>query len=84
MSSVLEEDNKMKQRYIDKFGNDSLTHLKIASENATDIFVTTNQGVLEDREELEKHFKIKIRTPIEIYKEKLKQESKKIKKHKTK
>jgi len=59
----------MQKEYIDKYGNDSLPHLKIASENNADAFVTTNAALLRDREELEVLFNIKIRTPIEMLKE---------------
>lgn len=58
----------MKKEYIDKYGNDSLPHLKTASENNVDVFVTTCKPLIEDREELEVLFNIKIRTPIEMLK----------------
>ena len=58
----------MKTKYIDHYGIDSLPHLKIASENKVDYFVTTNKALLKDREELEKLFIIKIKTPKEMNK----------------
>jgi len=56
----------MKQKYIDQYGIDSLVHLKIASANRCDYFVTTNESLLQDKEELEKIFKIKIARPEEL------------------
>ncbi len=59
----------MKKKYIDHYGIDSLPHLRIASENNLDIFLTLNRSLIKDREELEKIFKIKIRTPEELNEE---------------
>ena len=56
----------MKEKYIDQYGIDSLPNLIIASENKLDVFLTLNEGLIEDREELEKRFNIKIRTPEEL------------------
>lgn len=56
----------MKDKYIDEYGLDSLPHLKIASENKCDIFITSNNNLLKDREELEKIFDIKIKTLKEM------------------
>lgn len=58
----------MKDEYIDMYGIDSLPNLFQASLNKCDVFVTINKEMLEDREELEKTFKIKIRTPAEMIK----------------
>ena len=58
----------MKSKYIDHYGIDSLPHLIEASEHKMDFFVTLNKPMLEDREELEKKFKVKIRTPEEMNK----------------
>ena len=59
----------MKTKYIDHYGIDSLPNLIIASQNNIGHFVTTNEALLKDREELEKKFNIKIRTPGEMLKE---------------
>lgn len=56
----------MKDKYIDQYGIDSLPHLAVASEHGMDAFVTINEGLLEDREELERKFGIKIRSPGEM------------------
>jgi len=56
----------VKDKYIDLYGSDSLVHLKCASEHKLDIFVTLNDEIIKDREELEEAFKIKIRTPEEL------------------
>ena len=56
----------MKKEYIDMYGIDSLPHLKLASENGCDIFLTINESMLKDKEELEKKFSIKIRKPSEV------------------
>lgn len=55
----------MEDEYIDEYGFNSLEQLKIASGNA-EVFVTNNEKVLQDREELEKKFSIKIMSPLEI------------------
>ena len=57
---------EMKKKYMDKYGIDSLINLKIASRSKLDVFVTLNQSMLNDREELEKKFRIKKRTPKEM------------------
>ncbi len=59
----------MKEEYIDQYGIDSLKHLKVASKHNLDIFLTLNENLLEDREELEKEFNIKIRSPHQLNKE---------------
>lgn len=64
----------MKDKYLDKYGNDSLKHIKVATQGGADVFVTNNTNLLKDRAELEKKFKIKIRTPIEMLREKGKYE----------
>jgi predicted nucleic acid-binding protein len=64
----------MKDKYLDKYGNDSLKHIKAATQSGADVFVTNNTNLLKDRVELEKKFKIKIRTPIEMLREKGKYE----------
>ena len=56
----------IKDEYIDKYGNDSLRHLKIASEAGNDFFVTNNKGMIKDREELEKKYGLKIKTAKEM------------------
>ncbi|KKL88479.1 hypothetical protein LCGC14_1924270 [marine sediment metagenome] len=58
----------MKSEYIDHYGIDSLPSLIIASQNKVAYFVTLNESLLEDREELEKKFKIKIVRPEEMLK----------------
>lgn len=58
----------MKDKYIDHYGIDSLPHLKAASENKCEIFLTSNKELLKDRIELEKIFTIKILTPEEFVK----------------
>ncbi len=63
---MVRESFEMKEKYLDKYGNDSLVHLKIASENHSDFFATSNELILEDREELELLFNIKIRTAYEM------------------
>lgn len=60
----------MKEKYIDKYGIDSLVHLKIASKSKSDYFITANKDLIKDRNELEKIFKIKIKTPEELINEK--------------
>jgi len=45
---------------------DSLIQLRIASKNKCDIFLTLNDEMIKDREELEKKYDIKIRTPKEM------------------
>jgi len=59
----------MKFKYIDMYGIDSLPHLKKASAHKIEFFVTINESLLEDREELEEFFDIKIRTPEEMLEE---------------
>ena len=56
----------MKEKYIDQYGIDSLPNLIIASENGMDVFLTLNKELLKDKKELEKKFKIKIRSPEEL------------------
>lgn len=56
----------MKNKYIDQYGLDSLPKLIIASQNGMNIFLTLNKSMLKDREELEKKFNIKIRSPEEL------------------
>ena len=56
----------MKTEYIDKFGNDSLKHLILASKSECEYFITFNQDLLNDRDELEKIYKIKIRSPNDM------------------
>jgi hypothetical protein len=63
---------QVKKRYIDQYGIDSLPHLKAASDARVEIFVTSNKSVLEDREELEQYFDMKIRSPEEMWDEKKK------------
>jgi len=58
----------MKEVYLDECGIDSLPNLKIASKHGMNIFLTLNEGMLKDREELEKFFKIKIRSPTDSLK----------------
>ena len=59
----------MKKEYLDHYGIDSLPHLKIASENRCECFVTSNKRLLADRQELEEAFGIRIRTPQELIEE---------------
>lgn len=59
----------MKAEYIDQYGIDSLPNLKAASASGLDSFITTNRSVLEDREELEETFGVRIFTPSEAVKE---------------
>jgi predicted nucleic acid-binding protein len=59
----------MKDKYIDQYGIDSLPNLKIAKLVGCKAFITINQGMLKDRKELERKFKIKIMTPEEFIKE---------------
>jgi len=56
----------MKDKYYDKYGIDSLEHLKIAADARCDFFITTNETLISDRKELEIVFQIKIRTPKEM------------------
>lgn len=63
----------MKREYIDQYGIDSLLNLRIASENNMNFFITINEELLKDREELEERFNIKIRTPKEFMKKGLRQ-----------
>jgi hypothetical protein len=56
----------LKDKYIDQYGMDSLIQLRIASKNKCDIFLTLNDEMIKDREELEKKYDIKIRTPKEM------------------
>lgn len=63
----------MREEYIDQYGIDSLLNLRIASENDMDFFITLNESLIEDREELETIFNIKIRTPGEFIKGGVKQ-----------
>ncbi len=63
----------MEKEYIDHYGIDSLPHLIIASQNKMDVFITTNESLLRDREELEAKFKIKIRAPSELLQDENKQ-----------
>lgn len=58
----------MKDKYIDHYGIDSLPNLIEASKHRIPIFLTINKPLLEDRKELEKKFKIKIMTPLELVK----------------
>ncbi len=59
----------MKDKYIDQYGIDSLPNLEAASEAQCEYFITTNQELLDDREELEEKFDIKIRDPTEMLQE---------------
>ena len=59
----------MKDKYIDQYGIDSLPNLKSAKIAGCEAFITINQGMLKDRKELERKFKIKILTPEEFIKE---------------
>ncbi len=56
----------MKNKYIDHYGINSLPHLIEAHMNKMDYFITLNKPMLDDRDELEKKFNIKIRTPEEM------------------
>ena len=56
----------MKEKYIDHYGIDSLPNLIIASQNNLDVFLTTNKSLIEDRDELQEIFNIKIRMPGEL------------------
>lgn len=56
----------IKDSYIDKYGYDSMFTMIDASRQNASIFVTTNEEVLKDRDILEKHFKFRIRTPVEM------------------
>ena len=58
----------MKEKYIDQYGIDSLPNLIIASQGGMNVFLTINKGMLEDREELEKKFNIKIKSPEDLEK----------------
>jgi hypothetical protein len=60
----------VKDRYIDDYGLDSLPHLREAQLNKADVFVTTNEGVLDDRVELEKAFQLRILSLTEFLEEK--------------
>lgn len=59
----------MKDCYIDHYGIDSLPHLISAYDAGASHFLTTNQSLLDDREELQKTFNIKIVTPNEMMEE---------------
>lgn len=59
----------MKSQYIDQYGIDSLPNLKDASKHKIEFFVTLNKEMLKDRDELEKLFLVKIRSPTEMLKE---------------
>ena len=48
------------------YGIDSLPHLREASKQKVDVFVTVNDSVLADRVELEFFFGLKIRTPEDV------------------
>jgi hypothetical protein len=53
----------MKDHYIDQYGIDSLSNLKVASQTGCSFFLTLNEELLKDKKELEKIFNIKIITP---------------------
>lgn len=72
MTENMRKNVKMKDKYIDQYGIDSLPNLKQASDVGAEYFTTTNQGLIDDREELEEVFKIKIRTPQEMVENELK------------
>jgi len=55
----------MRDEYPDQYGFDSLPHLKSASKNNCDTFVTFNEEMLKDRDELYEAFGVKILTPDE-------------------
>jgi hypothetical protein len=59
----------MKDKYLDKRGMDSLMQLRIASKHGCDVFLTLCDDMIKDREELERKFNIKIRTPEELIEE---------------
>lgn len=64
----------MKDSYIDKYGLDSIPKMEEASRygemtGEKVIFMTLNQEVIKDREELENFYKIKIVTPKEMVEE---------------
>lgn len=56
----------MKFNDLEQYDIESLTNLKIAKNVRAEFFVTSNQDILRDRKQLEKHFKIKIRSPEEV------------------
>ena len=64
----------MKDKYIDQYGIDSLPHLIDASKFGMEMFITVNKGMLDDREELEKKYNIKIRSPEDFDEEELDEE----------
>jgi hypothetical protein len=56
----------MKDKYIDENGIDSLPNLVVAAQYRIPMFLTINKEMLEDKEELEKAFKIKIVNPLDM------------------
>ena len=56
----------MKKEYLDHYGNDSLQGVREAKRLGINTFMTTNQALLADKEEIEKLFLIKIIHPKEI------------------
>lgn len=59
----------MKAEYIDQYGINSLPNLIVASRARCSHFITINKSMLQDREELEEKFHIKITTPEEALEE---------------
>lgn len=64
----------MKTEYIDHYGIDSLPQLRHAARMNAEtkeevVFLTSCQALLEDREELQKLFNIRIMTPKEMMEE---------------
>jgi hypothetical protein len=59
----------MRDKYLDHYNIDSLPHLRRAAKCKSEYFITSNEDMIEDRDELEIRFNIKIRTPSEILEE---------------
>ena len=62
-----EWENRFKN-YRDEYGH-SFLHYLTAVMNGCDAFITFNKIMLDNKEELEGRFKVKIRSPIEAYTE---------------
>lgn len=65
---TLEEWNSRLKYFRDEVGY-SIIHYFEAVENKSDIFLTFTKSMIENRDELEKRFGLKIRTPEELLKE---------------
>lgn len=61
-----EYDKKYKEKFLDRYGNNSFVLLMDAKLNELDVFITNNVTLLKKREEFQKRFNIQIKTVWEM------------------